>query len=66
MEHMSPEILIPYYYKTENGDATFYTDDAKTAEILIDDVSKISLPSVFQMIIKVRGHTYRKRKLMRS
>ena len=57
MEHMSPEIFISYYYKTENGDATFHTDDVKTAERLIDDDRKISHPNSFKMIIKVRGHT---------
>ena len=60
---MSPEIFISYYYKTENGDATFHTDDVKTAERLIDDDRKISHPNSFKMIIKVRGHTHRKRKL---
>lgn len=56
MEAIKPEPLIPHYYKVEDArQATFYVDDLKMAQALLNADRKISMPDGFNLIIRVRA-----------
>lgn len=56
MDVVAPRSFIPHYFKTEPNAISFYTDDIKMAEDLLNADRTISMPDGFKMIIKVRNN----------
>lgn len=54
---LSPDIFIPHYYKVdnENKSASFYVDEQKIAEAIMNADRTIQMPEGFKMILKVRS-----------
>lgn len=55
LEHLSPQLFIPYYYRVDGKDSVFFVDDIKIAELLQEATRKISTPNGFKMLIYVRS-----------
>lgn len=55
MDIVAPRSFIPHYFKTEQNAISFYIDDIKMAEDLLNADRTISMPDGFKMIIKVRN-----------
>ncbi|KAJ6635040.1 Nuclear RNA export factor 1 [Pseudolycoriella hygida] len=51
---VTPDPFIPYYVKVESSAISFYLDDIKIAQALLNGDRSISLPDGFKMMIKVR------------
>lgn len=55
LNHVSPDIFIPHYYRINGNAAIFYVDDVKSAESLFKADKKILMPDGFKLVVIVRN-----------
>ncbi|XP_013136321.1 PREDICTED: nuclear RNA export factor 1 [Papilio polytes] len=55
LNHVSPDIFNPHYYRINGNAAIFYVDDVKSAESLFKADKKILMPDGFKLVVIVRN-----------
>lgn len=55
MSLVQPNVFIPHYFKVENTAITFFVDDIKVAELLLNSDRMLTFPDGFKMLIRVRN-----------